>query len=689
MKRDRYCTRVAEEDIGEVLCFTGWVQNIRDMGGVIFLDLRDKTGMLQVVCDRNLSKESFQIVEKIRNEDVIGVEGVIRERDAKTYNPRLPTGTIELKVERIEVYSESKNLPFQVSSRSTGESIRLKHRYLDLRKPSLQRNLQLRHSTLKTIRSFLEEREFLEVETPILTRSTPEGARDYLVPSRLNKGKFYALPQSPQIFKQILMASGVDRYYQVAKCFRDEDLRSDRQPEFTQVDMEVSFSSREEILSYLEGLFKSIFREVLDIDIKESFQRISYKDAISLYGTDKPDLRFGMEMVDLSKILKGTNFKVFKDALDIGKVKAINVKGGNSFTRRQVDLLTEKAVGYGAKGMAWIAIEETGEVRSILNKYFKEEEMDRVIKAMESKPGDLIVFSADRLNIVNNTLGKLREDIASMQGLKSDKEFKFLIVTDFPLLEKDEGTGKLSSMHHPFTMMHKEDIGLLYTRPEDVRALSYDVVLNGVELGSGSIRIHDRELQEEMFKVLGISKEDIDERFGFLLEAFSYGVPPHGGFAFGLDRLVMLMAGEDSIRDVIAFPKTREGVCPLSNAPSDVGRSQLEALDFLKEASSNIRKEGIGEREDEAIDIEALAEDSYIYLEGREEEYREYILENIEQVKDIKEPDVKKHLPIVNINPVENSFREDKVGLSSGDGNLLKYLNKREGEFIRLEDKKG
>lgn len=680
MERDRYCTRVSEEDIGKSLCFTGWVQNIRDMGGVIFLDLRDRTGILQVVCDlKYLGIERFSQVEKIRNEDVIGVEGEIRSRDLETYNPKLPTGTIELKVLEIESYSRSKTLPFRVGDRNTREDIRLKHRYLDLRKPSLYKNLQLRHSTLKTIRRFLEDREFLEVETPILTRSTPEGARDYLVPSRVNKGKFYALPQSPQIFKQILMASGIDRYYQVAKCFRDEDLRADRQPEFTQVDMELSFSSREKILNYLEDLFKTIFSNVLGIDIKEKFRRISYKDAIDLYGTDKPDLRFGMEMVDLSEVLKDTDFKVFKDALETGLVKAIKVQGGNLFTRKQVDFLTEKAIDYGSKGMAWIAIEESGELRSILTKYFKKEEMDGILKAMEAGPGDLIIFSADSIDVVNKTLGNLRQDIASMQGLKNKEDYKFLIVTDFPLFEK--GKGRLKSMHHPFTMMHREDIDLLDTSPEKVRALSYDVVLNGVELGSGSIRIHDSELQEKIFRLLEVPEEEIEERFGFLLEAFSYGVPPHGGFAFGLDRLVMLMAGEDSIRDVIAFPKTREGICPLSNAPGDVDMDQLEALDFLK-AKKSITSES--RQEDEKVNLEALAEDSYIYLR-EPEEYKEYILDMVEKARDIKEADVSNHLPIVNISPVENCFREDKASEESGKKEILKYMGEKEGQLIKLE----
>ncbi|MGO1469881.1 MAG: aspartate--tRNA ligase, partial [Tissierella sp.] len=402
MIRDQYCARVTEKDIDKNLCFMGWVQNIRDMGGIIFLDLRDKTGILQVVCDlENLGEKLFEDVETIRNEYVIAVKGDIRKRDMETYNEKLPTGTIELKAIDIEILSKSKTLPFQIEEKKNiREELRLKHRYLDLRKPSLYNNLVLRHNTLKSIRSFLESKEFLEVETPILTKSTPEGARDYLVPSRLHKGKFYALPQSPQIFKQLLMTSGVDRYYQVAKCFRDEDLRSDRQSEFTQVDMELSFSTQEEILTYLEAMFKEVFRNVLDINIKEDFRRITYQEAMDLYGSDKPDIRFGMEIVDLSETLKDTEFKVFKDALKKGSVRAINVKGGNSFTRNEIDELTEKAISYGAKGMAWIAIDDDGEIRSILKKYFSEDTMKELLKKMDAKAGDLIIFSADTIDVI-------------------------------------------------------------------------------------------------------------------------------------------------------------------------------------------------------------------------------------------------------------------------------------------------
>lgn len=686
MKRDQYCARVTEEDIDKNLCFMGWVQNIRDMGGIIFLDLRDKTGILQVVCDyEDLGEDLFNQVESIRNEYVIAVRGQIRKRDEETYNEKLPTGTIELKAMDLQILSKSKTLPFQIEEHENiREELRLKHRYLDLRKPSLYNNLVLRHDTLKVIRRFLESKEFLEVETPILTKSTPEGARDYLVPSRLHKGKFYALPQSPQIFKQLLMTSGIDRYYQVAKCFRDEDLRSDRQPEFTQVDLELSFSSQEEILQYLEEMFKELFRDVMNVDIQEDFRRITYKDAMDLYGSDKPDIRFGMEIVDLSQTLKDTDFKVFKDALKKGSIRAINVKGGNSFTRTQIDELTERAISYGAKGMAWIAIDDQGEVRSILTKYFTEETMKELLEKMDAKAGDLIIFSADTIDVINKSLGTLRLDIGDMLGLRSKDDFKFLIVTDFPLLEWSKEQNRFVSMHHPFTMMNEEDMDLLETEPEKVRAKSYDIVLNGVELGSGSIRIHDSKVQKKMFQVLGLSEEDIEERFGFILEAFSYGTPPHGGFAFGLDRLVMMMAKEDTIREVIAFPKTREGIDPLSDAPSTVDEEQLKVLDFLKPKSDS------GEDKEEsikrAINIDALADSSYIYVAGEEDIYRDYILEMIEETEDIREINVEDYKPTINIHPANNSFREDKVEKNYSREELLKDANNIHEGYILLEN---
>lgn len=686
MIRDKYCARVTEKDIDKNLCFMGWVQNIRDMGGIIFLDLRDKTGILQVVCDfEELGEELFKDVESIRNEYVIAVKGKIRKRDMETYNEKLPTGTIELKAEDLEILSKAKTLPFQIEEKkNVREELRLKHRYLDLRKPSLYNNLVLRHNTLKSIRSFLESKEFLEVETPILTKSTPEGARDYLVPSRLHKGKFYALPQSPQIFKQLLMTSGVDRYYQVAKCFRDEDLRSDRQPEFTQVDMELSFSTEEEILTYLESMFKEVFKNVLNIDIKEDFRRITYQDAMDLYGSDKPDIRFGMEIVDLSEILKDTEFKVFKDALKKGSVRAINVKGGNSFTRNEIDELTEKAISYGAKGMAWIAIDDDGEIRSILKKYFSEDTMKELLNKMDAKAGDLIIFSADTIDVINKSLGSLRLDIGDKLGLRSKDDFKFLIVTDFPLFEWSDEGNRLVSMHHPFTMMNEEDIPLLDSHPEKVRAKSYDIVLNGVELGSGSIRIHKSDIQKKMFEVLGLSEEDIKERFGFILEAFSYGTPPHGGFAFGLDRLVMMMAKEETIREVIAFPKTREGIDPLSDAPSTVDDEQLKVLDFLRpKSSSGTEKEEASKKD---INIKALANSSYIYVDGEEETYKDYILEMIEKIGDIKDIDVKDYKPTINIHPIENSFREDKVEKDFSREELLKDANSVHDGYILLEN---
>lgn len=684
MKRDRYAARVGEEDIDTNLCFMGWVQNIRDMGGIIFLDLRDKTGILQVVCDfENLDPETFKLVETIRNEYVIGVKGLIRKRDKDTFNPKLPTGTIELKAMELEIISKAKALPFQIDESNIKEELRLKHRYLDLRKPSLYNNLVLRHNTLKTIRRFLEDREFLEVETPILNKSTPEGARDYLVPSRLHKGSFYALPQSPQIFKQLLMASGIDRYYQIAKCFRDEDLRSDRQPEFTQVDMELSFSSQEEILQYMEAMFKEIFKDVLGVNIQEDFARITYKDAMEYYGTDKPDIRFGMKIRDLSEVLKDTDFKVFKDTLKTGgKVKAINIKGGNSFTRNEIDELTDWAIGYGAKGMAWIAVEDSGETRSILTKYFSKKTMKELLETMEAKPGDLIVFSADKIDVVNKTLGGLRLDIGEKLGLRKKDDYKFLMVTDFPLFEWSSESDRFVSMHHPFTMMNEEDMDLLDTDLAKVRSQSYDIVLNGVELGSGSIRIHKSDIQKKMFEALGLSDEDIRERFGFILEAFSYGTPPHGGFAFGLDRLVMMMTGSESIREVIAFPKTREAYCPLSGAPTPVDKEQLKTLDFgfLKEVKASGE-----EKIKKDIDVDALARSSYIYLEDKKEDYKDYILEMLDRSSDIREVDVEDLPPTINIHPIENSFREDKVEKYFTRSELLKDANNVHEGYVLLE----
>lgn len=687
LKRSHYCGKIREEDIDREITATGWVQRTRDMGGIIFLDLRDKTGVLQVVFDaKDLDNKTFNLVESLRSEDVIAVKGKIEERDEETYNPKIPTGTVELRGESLNILSKSKTVPFPIEDGiNVREDLRLKHRYLDIRRPEIYGNLKLRHNTVKSIRRYLEDRDFLEVETPILTKSTPEGARDYLVPSRVHPGSFYALPQSPQIFKQLLMVSGVDKYYQIAKCFRDEDLRADRQPEFTQVDMELSFVDQEDVLSYLEEMFKDIFKRVMDIDFKGAFPRITYEDAMKLYGSDKPDIRFDMKIVDLSHIAKDCNFKVFRAAMDNGgAVRAINIKGGNSFTRTEIEELTQKAISYGAKGMAWIGIDPDGELRSVITKFLKDEEVKSIIEEVDGKPGDLIIFSADKEDIVCKTLGNLRLDIGDKLGLRKKDEFKFLIVTDFPLLEWSEEENRYIAMHHPFTMPADEDIKLLETDPGKVRAKSYDIVLNGIELGSGSIRIHRSDIQQKMFQLLGFSDEQIKRRFGFIIDAFSYGTPPHGGFAFGLDRLVMMMAGASSIRDVIAFPKTKEAYCPLSEAPSSVANSQLEELEIVLSSDVEQRTKEIEEKEEKRIqlDLEKLADQSMIYLDRDKEKIEEDLKEMIQSTSIIKEADVDEYSPSINTFEYENRFRKDKLEDEFSALELVSSARTREDTFI-------
>lgn len=687
LKRSHYCGNIREEYIGKEATVTGWVQRTRDMGGIIFLDLRDKTGILQVVFDaKDLDAKTFELVESLRNEDVIAINGKIEERDEETYNPKIPTGTIELRGTRLKVLSRSKTIPFPIEDGiNVRENLRLKYRYLDIRRPEIYKNLKLRHNTVKTIRRYLEDKDFMEVETPILTKSTPEGARDYLVPSRVHPGNFYALPQSPQIFKQLLMVSGVDKYYQIAKCFRDEDLRADRQPEFTQVDMELSFIEQEDILLYLEDMFKHVFKEVMDIDFKEKFERLTYQEAMRLYGSDKPDIRFGMKIVDLSDIASNCDFKVFRGAMySGGSVRAINIKGGNSFSRTEIEDLTEKAISYGAKGMAWIGIDPDGELRSVITKFLKDEEIKGIIQKVDGKPGDLIIFSADKEEIVCKTLGNLRLDIGNKLGLRKKDEFKFLIVTDFPLLEWSEEENRYIAMHHPFTMPVDEDLDLLNTDPAKVRAKSYDIVLNGIELGSGSIRIHRSDIQQKMFQLLGFNDEQIKERFGFVIDAFSYGTPPHGGFAFGLDRLVMMMTGASSIRDVIAFPKTKEAYCPLSEAPSTVSDNQLEELEIVLGKDLEQKTKEIEEEEENKIDLdlEKLANQSMIYLGKDKDKIEENLKDKIRFTSIIKEADLKGFSPIVNTFEYENVFREDKVEDEFSALELVSSAKNREDTFI-------
>jgi len=686
--RSHYCGRIGEEHIDSTATVMGWVQGTRDMGGVIFMDLRDKTGILQVVFNAmDIDAKSFNEIERVRNEYVVAVKGSIRERDEETYNPKIPTGTIELKAEEFEILSKSKVLPFPVENNSqVREDLRLKHRYIDLRRPKMYENLVLRHNVVKSVRKYLESREFMEVETPILTKSTPEGARDYLVPSRVHPGTFYALPQSPQIFKQLLMTSGFDKYYQVARCFRDEDLRADRQPEFTQVDMELSFITQEDILVHLEDLFKNIFLEVMDIRFEEAFPRLTWREAMDLYGSDKPDIRFGLPIVDLTDIARRCNFKVFRAVADKGGlVRAINVKGGNSFTRTEIEELTEKAISYGSGGMAWIGIDDNGDLRSVLTKFFTTEEMDSILERMQAEKGDLIIFSADKESVVCKTLGNLRLDIGDKLGLRNKDDYKFLIVTDFPLLEWTEEENRYVAMHHPFTMPAWEDIDLMNTNPGAIRAQSYDIVLNGIELGSGSIRIHRSDIQQKMFELLGFSNEDIQARFGFLIEAFSYGTPPHGGFAFGLDRLVMMMAGVDSIRDVIAFPKTRDAYCPLTDAPNAVDKEQLDILDLAIISEGYVAKTNtdIEKKEIIKMDIEELGDLSKIELSmDDKEEFKDHIQKMVEFTHDLKDLDASKYEPVVNVHPMDNVFRPDEVNQEHTREELLGSATVEDGYIV-------
>ena len=581
MKRTEYCGAFREKDIGKSVTVMGWVQTKRDMGGVIFVDLRDREGILQVVFNvQALTSEDFSIAERLRSETVICVSGEIRLRDDDTRNPRLKTGTIELAAHQIKVISESEPVPFSIEEGvKVREDLRLKYRYLDIRRPEMLENLRYRHQVSRAVREYLDNEGFIEVETPILTKSTPEGARDYLVPSRVYPGTFYALPQSPQIFKQLLMVGGIDKYYQIARCFRDEDLRADRQPEFTQVDMEMSFVEQEDILQHLEKLFKYIFKTIKANELIEPFPRLTWHEAMDRYGSDKPDLRFDLPITDLTELMRHCGFSVFRTAVEHGgMVRAINVKGCADWSRSTIEDLTQRALSFGAKGMAWIAIKEDGELYSVLTKYFTQEEMSSLLEAVDGKPGDIILFCADKYDVVCRTLGGLRNYLADLLELRSADDYMFLFVTGFPQFEYSEEEKRYIATHHPFTMPYPEDVPYLTSDPASVRSQAYDVVLNGIELGSGSIRIHKQELQQKMFEALGFTPEEARERFGFMIDAFKYGTPPHGGFAFGLDRLVMLMTGAQSLREIIAFPKIKDASCPLTDAPGLVDPAQLEIL---------------------------------------------------------------------------------------------------------------
>lgn len=584
LKRSHMCCEVNENMIGQTVTVMGWVQRRRDLGKqLIFIALRDRTGLLQIIVDADTSKEVFDKAQNVKSEYVLAVKGIVRARTEKDINPNMKTGKVEIEVTEFRILSESEIPPFQVEDSVVAkDDLRLKYRYIDLRRPEMLKNIVLRHNVCQSVRKFLDKEGFLEVETPMLAKSTPEGARDYLVPSRIHQGQFYGLPQSPQLFKQLLMVSGVDRYFQIAKCFRDEDLRADRQPEFTQIDMELSFVEENDVMSINERLLKTVFKEALDVDIEIPFKRITYKEAMERYGSDKPDIRFGIELVDLTDIVKGCEFKVFSDAIDAGgSVRAINAKGCGHYPRKQIDSLVELAKTYKAKGLAWISINDDATLKTTLSKFFSDDKLNEIVKIMQGEAGDLILICADKNNIVFDSLGNLRLEISKRQNLTNPKDFKFLWVTEFPLLEWSEEENRYTAMHHPFTSPMDEDLEIIDTNPSAVRAKAYDVVLNGYELGGGSIRIHTTDVQEKMFKLLGFTQEDARNRFGFLLDAFKYGVPPHGGLAFGLDRIVMLMTGADSLRDVIAFPKVKDASCPLTDAPGYVDNKQLDELGLI------------------------------------------------------------------------------------------------------------
>ncbi len=578
-RRTLYCGEVTKEHAGRELTLMGWVQRRRDHGGLVFVDLRDREGVVQLVFSPDDAPHVHQKAGGLRNEFVIAVKGVVTERPEGTVNPAIRTGEVEVRVRELRILNESEVPPFVIEDETdAGEEIRLKYRYLDIRRPSLMRNLVLRHHVCMSARRYLSEDGFIEVETPVLTKSTPEGARDFLVPSRLNPGSFYALPQSPQLFKQILMVAGLDRYFQITRCFRDEDLRRDRQPEFTQIDVETSFADRDQIMSTMEGLLQNIFRDTLGVELTLPFPVITYKEAISRYGTDTPDVRFALELKDITGVVKKSGFKVFRDTLEKGGiVKAMNVEGGAGFTRKELDEFVELAQSLGGKGLAWVRLTEEG-WQSPIAKFLSDEEKGGITTMLEAKRGDLLLFSSDKEGVVNHVLSRVRLEVARRCGLVPKEGYSFLWVVDFPMFEYDETEKRLVAMHHPFTAPVDEDVEKLSTTPLDVRAKAYDIVLNGEEIGGGSIRIHSTALQQKIFDLLGISKEEAEEKFGFLLTALSYGAPPHGGIAFGLDRLVSIMAGTESIRDVIAFPKTQRAYCPMTGAPSEVGRTQLEEL---------------------------------------------------------------------------------------------------------------
>ena len=580
LKRSHRCTEVTKAEIGSTVTLMGWVQKSRNKGGIVFVDLRDRSGIMQIIFENGeIDEQGFEKAGRLRSEFVIAVKGHVEARSGAV-NPNLPTGEIEVRATELRILSEAETPPFPIEENSkTRDEVRLKYRYLDLRRPDLQRNMMLRSQVSTLVRQFLAKEGFLEIETPTLIKSTPEGARDYLVPSRVHPGSFYALPQSPQIFKQLLMCSGYDRYFQLARCYRDEDLRADRQPEFTQIDMELSFVDVEDVLDVNERMLAFLFKEVLGVEVQLPIQRMTWIDAMNRFGSDKPDLRFGMELTDVSEVVKDCEFAVFKGALEQGgSVRGINAKGQGAMPRKKIDKLVEFAKGYGAKGLAYIAIGEDGTVKSSFAKFMKEEEMAALITAMDGQNGDLLLFAADKTKLVWDVLRALRLELAKQMELLDKNEYRFVWITEFPLLEWSEEEERFMAMHHPFTMPMEEDLQYLDTDPGRVRAKAYDIVLNGNEIGGGSVRIFQDDIQSKMFEVIGFTPEEAQKQFGFLLDAFKYGVPPHAGLAYGLDRLVMLMAKVDSIREVIAFPKVKDASCLMSEAPDVVDEKQLEEL---------------------------------------------------------------------------------------------------------------
>ena len=580
-KRTTYCGLVTEDLLNEKVTLKGWVHNRRDLGGLIFIDLRDREGIVQIVFNPDFSQEALNIAETVRSEYIVEVQGVVTKRDAETVNPKIKTGQVEVQVSNIEIINKSETPPFSINEENTNvdENIRLKYRYLDLRRQELAQTFKMRHQTTRSIRQYLDDNGFYDIETPVLTKSTPEGARDYLVPSRVHDGEFYALPQSPQLFKQLLMISGFDKYYQIVKCFRDEDLRADRQPEFTQVDIEMSFVDQEDVMAMGEEMLRKVVKDVKGIDVPGPFPRMTYSEAMSRYGSDKPDTRFDMELINVSQLGHDMDFKVFKDTVENnGEIKAIVAKdAADQYTRKDMDALTEFVNIYGAKGLAWVKVTDEG-LTGPIARFFEDKDTEQLKSLTEASAGDLVMFVADKPDVVAQSLGALRIKLAKELGLIDETKLNFLWVTDWPLLEYDDESKRYVAAHHPFTSPKKEDIEKLDSEPENAQANAYDIVLNGYELGGGSIRIHNGELQEKMFEVLGFTKEQAQEQFGFLLDAFKYGAPPHGGIALGLDRLVMLLTNRTNLRDTIAFPKTASATCLLTDAPGEVSEKQLEEL---------------------------------------------------------------------------------------------------------------